>query len=63
MSDIKTSFVTDVRRTPRTPEERKLISELQLYFAVYDFTEDDRISLARAIVAALDAAEVIGAEK
>jgi hypothetical protein len=63
VSDIQTSFVSDVRRTPRTREEQALIGELQLYFAVYDFTATDRVSIARAVIAALDAAEAIGAKK
>ena len=65
MSDMSTSFVNAdaPRREPKTDAERQLLEDIQLFFAVYEFSKNDRISLARSIIAALDAAEQIGGRK
>ena len=63
MDALPASYVSDKpQRIPKTDAERALLKSLQIMFIVYDFTTNDRVSLSRDIIAALEAAEKIKAE-
>lgn len=58
MDALPNSHLSDTpKREPKSDAERLLLKELQTMFIVYDFTRPDRVSLSRAIIAALEAAE------
>jgi len=55
---METSYVSTKTRKPKTDAERTMLQTLNVLFEVYGVSKVDQVSLARDLVAALDAAAV-----